>query len=65
MEPAPRDLLAWMAELRRMEDRVWARNPQEAAGERHSEMLAYLMTEAEWRRWRAVDAVVAQMRKLI
>jgi hypothetical protein len=65
MEPTPRRLLAWMAELRRMEERVWARNPEEAAGERASEMLTYLMTEAEWRRWRAVGAVVAHMRKLI
>ena len=65
MEPSVHSLRTLIAELVRIEDRVWARNPEEAASGRRGEMLAYLMTEAEWRRWRSVGVIVAEMRRLI
>jgi hypothetical protein len=65
MEPTPHNLRACLTELMRMEGRIWARNPEEAASESRAEMLTYLMTESEWRRWRSIEAVVAEMRKLI
>lgn len=66
MEPNAAQLRALLADLVRLEDRVWARNPEEAAsGERRGEMLRYLMTPDEWREWRAVGSIVAELRKLI
>lgn len=66
MDPDARHLRALLAELARLEDRVWARNPEEAgAPARRGDMLAYLMTDDEWRQWRALGAIVLQMRKRI
>jgi hypothetical protein len=66
MEPTGQNLRAMLTELTRLEDRVWARNPEEArASDRRGEMLLYLMTAEESRHWRSLDAIVAQMRKLI
>lgn len=62
MDNYRRFLRAMLAELTQLENRVWARNPEELApSERREEMLAYLMTDGEWRRWCVVSAVVAKM----
>ncbi|HKR87326.1 MAG TPA: hypothetical protein VJS38_04065 [Phenylobacterium sp.] len=62
MDNSRRVLRAMLAELTRLENRVWARNPEEdAPTERRKEMLVYLMTDGEWRRWCAMSAVVAEM----
>ena len=66
MEPTGENLRITLLEMTRLEDRVWARNPEEARlSERREEMLTYLMTDEERRQWRSVAAVLAEMRKLI
>lgn len=66
MESTGPNIRTLLMELSRIEGRVWARNPEEArAGEGRAGMLFYLMTEHERRKWRAVDAIIGEMRKLI
>jgi hypothetical protein len=62
MEPTPRNLLAWIAELNRMEDCVWARNPEDRG---EADLLPYLMTRCERSRWEAMRTVVEAMRRRI
>ena len=66
MDSTDQILRAMPTDLARLEERVWARNPDDACtSDRRGEMLAYLMTPDESRQWRSLGARVAEMRKLL